>query len=192
MALEELKGFDDPSPELEQYTTPTSLASALLDFASSHGDVDDKDMLDLGCGTGVLTVGAALLGGSAVGVDIDGGALAKARTNAERAGVEGGDGFVRADVSRLPVVDKSFDTVVMNPPFGAQKRGADRPFLRAAERVADVSYSIHNAGSLGFVEDFIGGEVTHAFETTVELDRRFEFHEEESREIKVEVYRTVF
>lgn len=192
MALEELEGFDDPSPELEQYTTPAPLASALLDFASDHGDVNNKNVLDLGCGTGILTVGAALLSGSSVGVDADRNALTRARANSERAGVKGDVDLMQADVSRLPVVGDSFDTVVMNPPFGAQNRGADRPFLRAAERVADVAYSIHNAGSLEFVEGFVGGEVTHAFETTVTLDRRFEFHEKESREIKIEVYRTVF
>ena len=47
---------------------------------------------------------------------------------------------VRGDVRALPVTDA--DTVVMNPPFGAQNEGADRPFLRAAANVADVAYTV--------------------------------------------------
>lgn len=189
IALERLEGFGDPSPELEQYGTPSHLASALLDFASNHDDVKDKDVVDLGCGTGILTVGSALIGGTALGVDIDPGSVRKARKNAGTVGVVEDTEFICGDVSQAPIKDGRFDTVVMNPPFGAQKKGADRPFLRTAGRTADVAYSIHNSGSLDFVEGFVDGEVTDAFETTVRLKNSFGFHQEGSREIEVELYR---
>lgn len=45
-------------------------------------------VLDYGCGSGILSIGAGLLGATEVtGVDIDGQALAVARSNAERNGV---------------------------------------------------------------------------------------------------------
>ena len=37
-----------------------------------------------------------------------------------------------------------FDTVLQNPPFGVQKRTADRRFLEKALKVADAVYSLHN------------------------------------------------
>jgi putative methylase len=82
----------------------------------------------------------------------------------------------------------------MNPPFGAQngKAGADRAFLETAADIADVSYSIHNDGSREFVEAFAtdnGGKVTHAFAATFDVDRQFEFHDQDRAELDTELYR---
>jgi putative methylase len=83
---------------------------------------------------------------------------------------------------------------VANPPFGAQSgnEGTDRAFLRTAATLADVSYSIHNAGSQAFVESFAadeGGEVTHAFAAEFEVPRLYEHHDHDRAEIEVEVFR---
>lgn len=190
MALQRLAGFENPVARLEQYETPPGLASDILQFAWGNGDLDGR-VLDLGCGTGVLGVGAALYGARVVGVDVDGGALRVGRENAATTGVSDRIDWVQGEVSDLPVA--RVETVVMNPPFGAQNEGADRVFLRAAATVADVAYTIHNAGSLGFVEAFVDdGEVTDAFGASLVVPRRFEFHEEDEREIDVEVYRIEF
>ena len=186
MELQSLKGFADPEALLEQYETPATLASELLHLAWTHGDLKGR-VLDLGCGTGVLGIGAALYGASVVGVDVDRDALRTASSNAASAGVSEETDWVRGDAGAVPV--GRVETVVMNPPFGAQSRGADRPFLRATEDVADTVYTVHNEGSLGFVESFVTGEVTDAFETTIDLPHNFEFHERERRETVVEVYR---
>ena len=186
MKLQGLEGFEKPEASLEQYETPAVLASDLLHLAWSHGDLEGR-VLDLGCGTGILGIGAAVYGASVVGVDIDGDALEIARNNAAKSDVSEATDWIRGDVNAVPV--RHAETVVMNPPFGAQNRGADRPFLRAAEEVADVIYTVHNQGSLNFVESFVDGEVTDAFGTTIELPRSFEFHDEEKSEIAVEVYR---
>ncbi len=189
MALQSLKGFDEPVARLEQYETPAALASDLLHLAWSHGDLKGR-VLDMGCGTGVLGVGAAFYGAGVVGIDLDGDAVRTARSNAAAAGVSEKTDWVRGEASSLPVA--SVDTVVMNPPFGAQKSGADRPFLRAAERVAETAYTVHNEGSLDFVESFVDGDVTDGFETGVMLPHRFGFHDEDQKEITVEVYRIEF
>ena len=186
MTLQGLEGFVDPVARLEQYETPATLASDLLHLAWSHDDLGGH-VLDLGCGTGVLGVGAALYGARVVGVDVDTEALRIARSNAASAGVGERTDWVRGEAGTPPV--RGVETVVMNPPFGAQRRGADRDFLRAAESLADVVYTVHNQGSLNFVESFVEGKVTDAFETTVDLPRMFEFHEKDERETPVEVYR---
>ncbi len=61
--LEQAKVFESPSAELEQYYTPATVAARLLHFAFLRGDIASKRVVDLGCGTGVLALGAALLGG---------------------------------------------------------------------------------------------------------------------------------
>jgi putative methylase len=188
-------GFDDPRVDLEQYRTPPDLAAHLVHRADLEGDIEGRTVLDLGCGTGMLALAATLRGPSrVVGVDIDRGPLETARANARRVGSTSGVSWVHADATRAPLCPDGPTTVVMNPPFGAQSgnRHADREFLATAARVANVSYSVHNADSADFVDSFAadnGGEVTHAFAAEFELPRTFDFHEEERRELDVEVFR---
>ena len=93
--LERLAGFENPSPEMEQYATPASVAADMLYLAYLRGDL--RVVCDLGTGTGILAIGAALLGARAIGVDIDMQALKVARANAARMGV---DAFALSDVER--------------------------------------------------------------------------------------------
>lgn len=190
-----LKGFADPCAALEQYTTPASLAAHVIHRAGLQGDLAGRTVVDLGAGTGILAFGAAARGaGRVVGLELDPEALATAREN-ERAFEAGAPvDWVAADATRPPLSLAGPTTVLTNPPFGAQdgNEGADRAFLAAAADLADVSYSVHNAGSQAFVEAFVpdeGGTVTHAFEAAFPVDRQFPFHTDERRELTVEVYR---
>jgi len=188
-------GFENPRIDLEQYPTPPGLAAHVVHVADLNGDVEGRTVLDLGTGTGMLALGAALRGPArVVGVELDRSALETARENRLRVGTTTPIHWVHADVTHLPLCPSEPTTVVMNPPFGAQdgNSGADRGFLAAAADVADVSYSIHNAGSREFVDAFAadnGGEVTHAFAAEFELSRQFDFHDEERRDVDTEVYR---
>ena len=191
-------GFDDPRVDLEQYRTPPELAAHLVHVADLQGDVEGRLVVDLGCGTGMLALAAALRGPRAVvGLDLDPDALDTARTNERRVGTTSDVEWIRADATSAPLCPAEPTTVVMNPPFGAQagNEHADRRFLETAADVADVSYSIHNADSADFVEAFVadqGGEVTHAFQAEFELPRQFEFHQEESRTLDAELFRVVW
>ena len=194
MALERLEGFPAPSPAMEQYRTPAVLAARLLHHAWSRGDIEGKEILDLGCGTGVLACGAMLLSARrAVGVDLDPAALATAEENARRLDVA--VTFLQADVTDLPRIGEAgpYDTVVMNPPFGAQKAHADRPFIDAALALAPVVYGIFNAGSRQFLASYVSGraEITDGVEARFPLRRTFRFHQDDVREISVEIARMV-
>jgi len=72
-ALNEIETFEKPKILLEQYPTRPHLAACILhSIESTYGDLDGKIIADLGCGTGVLSIGARLLGAiSVVGFDID-------------------------------------------------------------------------------------------------------------------------
>jgi len=188
--LETLEGFTDPSPLLEQYRTPASLAARLLYHAALKGDIEGKRVCDLGCGTGILAIGAALLGArEVVAVDIDQSALEIARRNADRARVD--ILFLQADSRDPPTAGRigDCDTVVMNPPFGAQQLHADRPFLDASLAIAPVVYGIFNAGSRSFVNGYLAGrgEIDEVIEGQLSIRRTFSFHRDEVREIPVEI-----
>jgi putative methylase len=188
-------GFDDPRVDLEQYRTPPELAAHLVHTADLHGDVEGRTVVDLGCGTGMLALGASLRGPRAViGVDVDRDALATARANERRVASTSAVSWVRGDATAAPLCPGGVTTVLMNPPFGAQtgNEHADRAFLETAARIASVSYSIHNADSAEFVRAFAAdnaGDVTHAFGAEFELPRQFEFHAEDSRTLETEVFR---
>ena len=203
-------GFEDPQVGLEQYPTPPDLAAHLIHVADLQGDVEGQRVIDLGTGTGMLALGAALRGpASVVGIDVDPDPLRTARENERRVGTTADVSWVRADATDAPLhsraesdagtddpahEDDTATTVVMNPPFGAQNTNehADRAFLATAARVATVSYSVHNADSSNFVESFAddnGGAVTRAYGAELDLPRRFEFHDADSRTVDAEVFR---
>jgi len=185
MLLEEVEGFSSPDLELEQYQTPSPLAAEILHFAYMQGDLDES-VQDLGCGTGILAIGAKLLGArKVVGYDTDPKALEVARKNAEKLGVE--VEFVCSDITE---VSGNVKTTLMNPPFGARVKGRDRPFLSSALRTSEVIYSIHNRGSLAFIQKFIKPAViTHSYVAKFPLKRTFDFHQKEREIIEVEIYR---
>jgi putative methylase len=185
MLLEQVEGFISPKPEREQYSTPAIIASELLHFAFMRGDIVDT-VYDLGCGTGVLAIGAKLLGAEKViGFDDDIDVLETARANAKRLGAD-----VEFVCSRIDKVCGKAHTVVMNPPFGAPVKGSDRPFLRKALEVSGVVYSIHNLGSMEFIKKFISPSViTEHKLIDFPIKRTFRFHTKEIQVIKVEIYR---
>jgi putative methylase len=194
-ALESLTGFAEPVASLEQYQTPADIAAHIVHLAWVNGDIEGRQVVDLGCGTGMLGLGAALRAPAWVlGIDIDPEVLVTARRNAAHLAVESRLAWCHGDVASLPIDGLEETTVLMNPPFGAQRghTHADRPFLAAASSLGTVSYSVHNAGSRAFVESYAadtGGTVTEGHEATLDLPHQFEFHEERRRQITAEVFR---
>jgi putative methylase len=185
MLLEQVEGFRTPKPSREQYSTPAIVAADLLHFAFMKGDITDI-IFDLGCGSGILAIGAKLLGAEKViGFDDDRGVLEIARTNVKKLGVD--VEFISCSIN--DICGKA-QTVVMNPPFGAQVKGSDRPFLRKALELSSVVYSIHNAGSTEFIKKFISPSVvTEHRVIDFPIKRTFRFHTKEMQVIKAEIYR---
>jgi putative methylase len=192
MTLQRLAGFSRPRAALEQYQTPAPLAARLLYQALMIGDIEGRHVCDLGCGTGILAIGAALLGAESVsGVDIDEKALAVAKENARLTDVE--VTFLPMDLRENGCMKQlgACDTVVMNPPFGAQKAHADRPFIDCALSIAGVTYSIFNAGSIPFVAAYTAqkAEITEKIGGAFPIKRTFAFHTKDVQEIEVEILR---
>ena len=196
-ALQAVGDFESPERDLEQYRTPASVAAHLIALADLQGDIQDRTVIDLGSGTGMLAIGAALRSPSrVVGVEIDDSAITVARENETKVGAGQSIDWVRGDVTRSPV-DLAGSTVVANPPFGAHEdnRHADRDVLGTIATGADVSYTIHNSGSREFLEAFTmdnGGRITHAYGVEFYVPQQFRHHEAESHEIQAELFRVVW
>ncbi len=190
MHLERLAGFSRPSARLEQYQTPPAVAARLLFHAYMQGAIEDKAVCDLGCGTGILACGAALLGATPItGIDLDPQAVGQAEKNADAVGAE--IAFLVGDVR-----DDGFgwsslrcDTVVMNPPFGAQKAHADRPFIDRSLEIAPEVYGIFNGGSSPFVAAYTEGRavIDEVIACSFPMRRTFAHHRKERVDIAVEV-----
>ncbi|MFA4647672.1 METTL5 family protein [Pyrococcus kukulkanii] len=189
--LSKLKGFQNPKPWLEQYRTPGNAASELLWLAYSLGDIEGKVVADLGAGTGVLTVGALLLGAKKVyAVEVDPEAVEVLKEN-----VKGFDN-VKVIVGDVNEFSEKVDTVVMNPPFGSQRKHADKPFLLKAFEVSNVVYSIHLAKPevRKFIERFSQENnfvMSHRITTEIEIPAQFFFHRKRLERIKVDIYRFI-
>lgn len=81
--------------------------------ALTKADLTGKTLLDVGCGSGILSIGGVLLGAeSAFGCDIDQLAVEVARRNAELNGLQEKTGYAAGDL--LSVVDGQYPIVVAN------------------------------------------------------------------------------
>lgn len=210
MLLSKTKSHPAPRPDLEQYTIPVDVAAMILFIAYRNDDIVGKTVLDLGCGTGRLALGAAFLGARSVfGVDVDKKAVTVARENSTNVSLQKKVQWIVSDIS---AVHGGFDTVLQNPPYGVQTRGADRRFLEKALEAGGRVYSLHKslqndkefikklkAGSNGFspaspspfLEQFVeglGGRIEAVYAMVMMIPHMFDFHAKRRHEFVVDLY----
>lgn len=187
--LEQVPPHPDPDARYEQYSTPAVIAADILFTAYTQGDISSKKVVDLGCGTGIFSLGAGLLGAEeVVGIDIDDESIRRARNLSSEWGFSD---TVRFKAIEVNDVNEDADTVIMNPPFGSQKKHADLPFLNKAMEIADKIYSLHNLVTRDFVIKHVQdknykviGEKRYMFE----LDNIFIFHTRSKKPIEVGLF----
>lgn len=190
MAIQKVPKHPNPKVDLEQYSTPATIAADLLWNAYSLGDIADKKVMDLGCGTGIFAIASKLLGAaSAIGVDID-------KDSIDLASSYCGDvNFICSDICDLEN-DFDVDTIFQNPPFGSQKnakKGADLKFIsKAIELSPKVLYSFHMVSTEEFLISYFEKndlEITHIFRYNFPIPKIYEFHTRESANVEVIVIR---
>ncbi|MGE5637499.1 MAG: METTL5 family protein [Chloroflexota bacterium] len=204
-----IKPNPSPKASLEQYTISEQVAADILYFAAyTNGDIIGKTVLDLGCGTGRLALGASFLGAkTVVGIDVDETAIAVASeiTKIQKLNAD----WIIGDIS---AVAGEFDTVLQNPPFGVQKRRADREFLEKALEIGCSIYSLHNhpltdehlihrlrktnnrflqVEASSFMKRFVGangGVIVAVYALLMTIPRMFDFHTKLRHNIVVDLY----
>ncbi len=188
ISLQGLAPLPRQSARLEQYATPAHVAADMLWEAFAAGDIEGRSVVDLGCGNGVFAIGAKLLGAKDVlGVDLDPEAVRTANWNAEALQLV--VDFEEGDVTEI---GGRFDTVLENPPFGAQNKNADRAFIKKAVELAPRVYSLHNDGTQEFVQQMVsalGARAVPVKKYKFEIPYAFEFHRKPVETISVVLLR---
>lgn len=184
--LSKLEEFQNPKISLEQYMTPPELAADILHNAYMQGDIEGKEVLDLGTGTGVFAIGAALLGAEVTAVEKDEEALDLAEENAEEAEVLDFIDFHQGDISEI---EGEYDTVLMNPPFSVHSDEGMK-FLEKALSLGEKVYSVIYTGNSKAIKDFVeksAHELLNWENYEISLPATYGFHTEESKDVKVGV-----
>jgi len=182
--LSEVEDFEDPKIKMEQYLTPAHLAADLIYTAYMQGDIENQKVVDLGAGTGMLSIGAALVGGDVTAVEKDKDSIPLLKSNAENLDVE--IDILNEDMSS---VDSGFDTVLMNPPFSVHS-DLGMKFWEKAVSIGSKVYGISPRGKRSVIKDFVensGFRVVAIEGYTVSLPPTFGFHTEASQEIEVDI-----
>ncbi len=183
--LQNSPDFDKPITELEQYSTPVDIVSEIIKLASAQGHLSGN-VADLGCGTGRLAIGAALLGTDITAYEIDKNALELARNYSKEHNLD-----IEWINLAIENIDKKYDTVLMNPPFGSQRPGADRAFLKKALEIGTNIWTIHMAETKGFVRDFVeknNGKIVSAYEFDFPIKNTMIFHTKDVANQKAILY----
>jgi putative methylase len=194
IALSSLKGFTNPKIRAEQYMTDSEIAATALWDAYMHGDIEGKVIADLGAGTGILGLGALLLGAKKVFlVEKDKDAMKTCMENFEFLKrdflFEGEADFILADIKDFYA---KTDIVVENPPFGTRDEHADREFLEKAFETAPLVYSFHKASTEKFVNAFSddkGFKVAGVIGFSFPLKKTFSHQTRKIHNINVSLFR---
>jgi len=171
----------------------------LFTAESVYGDIQDKVVGDFGCGCGILSIAANMMGAAhTIGLDIDPDALAIARDNCDT--IELDVDFMLADLSEPwderhpgPFQPGRIDTIIMNPPFGTKLKGIDMVFLRKAIELAGKAvYSLHKTSTREHIlrkskEWEVECEVLAELKFNVPM--MYKFHKKKSVDIEVDFMR---
>ena len=194
IVLSDLEGFDTPKVRQEQYLMDSEIGATVLWNAYILGDIEGKVIADLGCGTGILGIGALLLGAKrSIFVDMDKRALGIAKNNVSKVKSESyrlrKADFICQDIGEIKV---KTDAVIQNPPFGTKVKHTDILFLEKALDTAPVVYSFHKSESKAFLERFAAKndvKITHVWNFRFPLKATFGFHRRQIHRINVSCFR---
>ena len=198
--LSRLEEFNSPKVRAEQYPTDSEIAAEALWNAGLIGDISGKVIADLGCGTGILGLGAIILGARRVFfIDSDESVIETAKKNYNKlkseglidTGKEDKAIFICQDISKFM---GEADIVIQNPPFGTKIRHSDRVFLEKAINTAGIVWSFHKSETKEFIEAFCrdnNAKVTHEFKFDFPLKAVHAFHKQAIRRIKVSCFRII-
>ncbi|MBY9020808.1 MAG: methyltransferase [Candidatus Lokiarchaeota archaeon] len=199
--LQQTEGFSNPNIKLEQYCIDAESAVDIVYFAGvEFNDIKNRLIFDLGAGTGRLSIACAYLQAKSIlSVDIDFNALKILNKNIRKFSLESVVSPICSDINHLELFQKinleGFHiTTIMNPPFGVQRKKADRSFLAKAFSISHVVYSIHlaNPNVHQFISTYIkkfNWRIDYVFPYQLKLNKTYYFHKQKTKSIKVNIYR---
>jgi len=196
--VQELKAFDNPDINKEQYFTAPDVAAEVINQVNLNHDIEDKVVVDMGAGTGFLTIGALISGAKKIYfVDSDENALKILKDNIvsviENYDVELGDyRLINKDIKDITIstFPEKIDVVIMNPPFGTREKHMDTVFLEKAFELADTVYSLHKTSTKPYIvrKGQEHGYDVKTIELRYRLKRQYDVHTKKFKDIGVTLF----
>ena len=194
--LSKLKPHPHNSVELEQYATEGDLAAFWLLAIDQLDNLENRTVVDLGSGNGILGLGTVFLGATRVIlVEADEEACLISNQNTEKinqkfsAQIETIHAIIGSQELDIP---PQTDIVVMNPPWGFQTEKADRPLLEFAFSLdATAIYVLHSAKAkhvAAMAKDF-GYEGEIVFESNFRLPAKYSHQTKKTAMTEVRCWR---
>jgi len=190
--LQNVPFYERPNPFIEQYMTPANIAADIIFIAFRFGDIQNKKIVDLGCGTGIFSIGASIANAKeVVGIDVDKESIQIAKKYAKKN--NNTIQFINQDVKDVEI---KCDTVITNPPFGAQKsnRWADRGFIEKGFEISKVIYSLHLTKTIPFIEKLVSaldGEIDFKKNYEFSIKHTYFFHTKKLEKLDVTLVRII-
>ncbi len=181
---------DNMNLELEQYTTPGDLASRWINeiLKLTKYELSEIDVIDIGCGNGILGFGFALIGAKSVTlIDCDPNAIENAKKGEEilneKVDLNSDIKFINATVGKDLIKIPENSIIISNPPWGTQKLKADRPILELIFNSNAKEVHIMHASKvthlIAFANDH-GWEAEKLFRTNFILPALYQHHKQKN------------
>lgn len=187
--LSKLKVFENPNIKLEQYPSDSEIISEILWQSYMYNQIEKKVVLDPGCGTGIIGIGALLLNAKKViFLDIDESSLKILKENIifceKEIGIKLFDKvhIIKGDYLNENIEDLkkyNVDTIIQNPPFGTRTEHLDLNFLKKSFFISNIVYSLHKTSTKEYLQKTIEKEsfrIFYEFEFSYPLKQSYKHH----------------
>ena len=179
--------FKEPKIKFEQYMTPPEIAAFMIHYAWMKGEIENKKIIDIGAGTGMLGIGAAFLGGNVTMIEIDKDAYEILKNNVAKT-----DHEIRLINKNIFDFDfeEEYDTALINPPFGIKSKNKDMDFIVKASKISKHIFSIHdgsesNKNNIKSLFEKHNLKIIESLMMDFSLKSTYPWHEEKNKILKV-------
>lgn len=179
--------FKEPKIKFEQYMTPPEIAAFMIHYAWMKGEIENKKIIDIGAGTGMLGIGAAFLGGNVTMIEIDKDAFEILKNNVAKTDHE--IGLINKNIFDYDF-DEEYDTALINPPFGIKSENKDMDFIVEASKISKHIFSLHdgsesNINNIKSLFEKNNLEIMESLMMDFNLKSTYPWHEEKNKILKV-------
>lgn len=179
--------FKEPKIMFEQYMTPPEIAAFMIHYAWMKGEIENKKIIDIGAGTGMLGIGAAFLGGNVTMIEIDKDAYEILKNNVAKTDHE--IRLINKNIFDFDF-DEEYDTALINPPFGIKSENKDMDFIVKASKISKHIFSIHdgsesNINNIKSLFEKNNLKIIESLMMDFSLKSTYPWHEEKNKILKV-------
>lgn len=179
--------FKEPKIKFEQYMTPPEIAAFMIHYAWMKGEIENKKIIDIGAGTGMLGIGAAFLGGNVTMIEIDKDAYEILKNNVAKTDHE--IRLINKNIFDFDF-DEEYDTALINPPFGIKSENKDMDFIVEASKISKHIFSIHdgsesNINNIKSLFEKHNLKIIESLMMDFSLKSTYPWHEEKNKILKV-------